>query len=243
MKRGSFFLHFLYLLLATFLTWLWTNSPTLSYYNLQLIAFLLILWLIKVYFTKKEKGVVNLAIDASVFTLVVLLLVFSTGGASSPLFFLLFFLLFGLAFTFEPPLVITFTFILLAFLAPGVKDINDAASLVSLFLVTPLALFFGQLKIRLLAEEKRAALFQKKWVKDENHLENQESNTLLWLSLKLKPGLIEIIDKTSQLLADLSHLTPSQASSLKRIKRVAKELLKGGEKLLSLVDKETDRDE
>lgn len=237
-----FFFHLVYLFIAVTLTWVWTNHPTLSFYNLQLIAALIIVWFIKTRLSLRKKSLADQSIDASIFTIVVLLLVFSTGGAGSPLFFLLYFLLFGLSFLFEPVITITLVFTLFTFLAPTVKTVNEVASLLSLFLITPLALFFGQIHLKNLVAEKKIKFYKKSWLKGEDHLEKQETNTLMWLSLKLKPGLEEVLDKVSQLMADIGHLTPIQKTHLKRIRRISNKLLKGGERLLELIDWETDKD-
>ncbi|MBL7078296.1 hypothetical protein ISS42_01395 [Candidatus Shapirobacteria bacterium] len=238
---GKFFLHLIYLFLAVVTTFVWTQHPTLSFYNLQLIAALIIVWFLKQkLFSKEEQNTARKTLDALILTIVILMLVFATGGANSPLFFLIYFLLFGLSFLFEPPITITLAFILLVFLTPSVKTSNEVASLLSLFLITPLALYFGRLYLQNLTSEKRAELYQEKWVESEKHLGSQEINVLLWLSLKLKPGLEEVLDRTSLMLCSLSKLSPSQKSDLKIIRKKSQHLLKGAEKLQRLVDIEAE---
>jgi len=228
---SRFLIHLVFLFLAVVLTWLWTNHPALSYLNLQLIALLIIIWLVK---NKLRAGQrLPQIIDALIFTLVVLLLVFSTGGAASPLFFLLYFLLFGLSFLFEPHLTLALTFILFVFLSPTVQNINEVASLLSLFLIAPLAVFFGQIYLQNLKDKKKVEVYRQ-------HLTNEETNSLLWLTTKLKPALTEMLDKISLLLADIGHLSYTQKIHLKRLHRLTKYLLKGGEKLTKMIDQETD---
>lgn len=230
-----FFVHLVFLFLAVVTTWAWTSHPALSFYNLQLVAALIVVW-----FLKNRLWPTTKIPDALILAIIVFLLVFSTGGAGSPLFFLIYFLLFGLSFLFEPPTTITLAFILLVFLAPTVKTINEVASLLSLFLITPLALVFGRIYLKNLAGQKKIKLYQKKWLENEEHLEKQETHALLWLTTVLKPALIETLDKLSLLLSDLAHLTPDQKTNLKRIRKLAKRLLRGGEKLTRLIDRETD---
>lgn len=237
---GKFFLHLVYLFLAVVTTFVWTQHPVLSFYNLQLIAALVIVWSVKNKLFGEKQALAHKTIDALILTIVILLLVFATGGANSPLFFLIYFLLFGLSFLFEPPITITLTFVLLVFLTPTIKTANEVTALLSLFLITPLALYFGQLYLKNLTAEKKIRLYQEKWLKDEEHLEKQETNVLFWLTLKLKPKLEEVLDKTSLLLADIGHLTPPQKAHLKRIRKLTRHLLRGGEKLQRLVDLETE---
>ena len=77
---------------------------------------------------------------------VILLLIFSTGGINSVLFFLLYFLGFGIAFVFEP--AVTFVFVLgviLVFVPDAIKGdlLVNSLKLGSLLLISPLAFFFG----------------------------------------------------------------------------------------------------
>lgn len=230
-------LHLCYLFLSVVVTFVWTRSPELSYFNLQLVAFLLVVFFAKNLFFKNLQ---SKTVDVLILTLIVLLLVFSTGGAGSPLFFLLYFLLFGLSFLFEPSITVIFSVILLIFLAPFVSTITEAASVFSLILITPLALFFGQQYLKNLSAQKRIKIYQDRWLENEKSLENEESNVLLWLSTAFKPSMIEILDKTSQLLSGIGNLTASQKSYLKRIRRLAQRISKSGEKLARAVDLETD---
>ncbi|MFH1601468.1 MAG: hypothetical protein ABIB61_00745 [Candidatus Shapirobacteria bacterium] len=236
----KFFLHLVYLFLAVVTTYVWTQHPILSFYNLQLIAGLVIIWFLKHKLFCQEQNLTHKTIDALILTIVILLLVFATGGASSPLFFLIYFLLFGLSFLFEPPITITLAFILLVFLTPTVQNSQEIAALLSLFLITPLALYFGQLYLRNLSADKRTKLYMQKWLSGEKHLENQEANTLFWLTLKLKPGLEEILDRVSQMLIALNQLSYTQKDHLKKIRKRTKYLLRGANKLQRLVDLEGD---
>jgi hypothetical protein len=230
-------LHLVYLFLSVAVAFFWTSSPTLSYFNLQLVAFLVAVFFIK---NLIFKTVQNKTVDVLILTLIVLLLVFSTGGAGSPLFFLVYFLLFGLSFLFEPPIAVIFSLILIIFLVPFVKTITEAASMFSLFLITPLALFFGQQYLKNLSAQKRIKIYQDRWLENEKSLENEETNVLMWLATVFRPATNEILDRVSQLLSDIGRLSPTQKGHLKRIRRLIKQLDKSGEKLKRAVDLETD---
>lgn len=122
-----------------------------SQYTIQVLGFLIFLFLIS---SARKKGVspLNNVLGNSVlsiFTLntVIFLLIFSTGGFSSALFFLLYFLSFGIAFIFEPATV--FVFVLgttLIFLPEAFKDnvLENFIKIGSLMLISPLAFFFGR---------------------------------------------------------------------------------------------------
>ncbi len=234
-----------FLTIATLITWLWTTTETLNFYTLQLIAVLIVLYFMKNFSQKglkieNWKMKINKYTDATILTLVILLLVFSTGGINSPLFFLIYFLLFGLSFLFQPKLAVGFTLILLVFLLPETGSSEGLIKLFSLILVAPLALFFGQQYLQNLANQNRIKIFQSKWLNSEKSLENQETNALMWLSLNFKEYLAEIIETSAVLLSEISSLSPHQQEDIEKIKKKAEKLLAQGDQLKEIIDQETD---
>jgi len=247
----KFLTHSLFLLLAVVLAFLWTNSPTLSLYTLQLIAiFILLFFANHLFFQQQTKSGkrknlprLNLTVDAVVFTMVVMLLVYSTGGLTSPLFFLVYFLMFGLALFFEPLVSVSLAaaIILMFLITPtNQQPLTEALQLFSLILITPLALFFGSQYLKVLESEEKIKILQEEGKILEKQIKKEETDTLLWTSLNLKQGLSEILDEVSNLLSDLAHLTISQKERLLKIRARAMELLKTGEKLKEEVDRTTD---
>ncbi|MBI3070176.1 MAG: hypothetical protein HYY87_02630 [Candidatus Levybacteria bacterium] len=140
----------LLLLLSFVFVFVWQKTP-LSDYTIQALGFLIFLFLL-LSARRKEFNLANVISKRdflSIFTLntLILLFIFSTGGLSSPLFFLLYFLGFGIAFVFEPATV--FIFILgaiLVFLAEALTGdiMGNFLRLGSLALISPLAFFFGR---------------------------------------------------------------------------------------------------
>jgi hypothetical protein len=238
-------LHLIFLTIATILTWLWTTTEALSFYTLQLIALLVLIYFLKNISKLKienQKLKISRYIDAVILTMVVLLLIFSTGGTTSPLFFLAYFLLFGISFLFEPKLAISYSIILIIFFLANTngESPQDYLKPFSLILVSPLALFFGQQFLQSLSDKKRIKIYQNKWLTNENYLEKQETNTLFWLSLNFKQSLTEIIEISANMLTNISSLSPHQQDSLRKIKKKAESILAEGEKLKVKIDQETD---
>jgi len=226
----SFFLGLLFL-------FIWTQSPLASY-NLQLIAVCTVIFLIN----KKISRSQSLAspVYSIVFSIIVLLLVTETGGLNSSLFFLIYFLLFGIALLSSTPVVLSLTLGIIAFFAPSLNSNRAAIQLASLLLITPLAIFFGRQYLELLKREGEIILLKKEKAQTEKNLSSQETNALIWLSLNLKPRLAEINENLAQLLADISHLTPTQTDILKNVHQKIQKLIKEGQKTQQLIDKETD---
>lgn len=193
--------HSLFLVLAVLLTFLWTRNPALTPYNLQAIGLLLL-----VYFAGKLlPGIKNRGsdlLDALIFTVLVLFLVTTTGGVHSPLFFLLYFLLFAESLLFEPIQAAIISFLLVFFFSFNLRfDFDNTAliNLATLLLITPLAGLFGRKFLQSQADAGKIKLLGQM-------LENEETETLIWLSTKAKPTLINLLDTTSLIIG--SNLLP-----------------------------------
>lgn len=234
----SFLIHSLFLLSAVILTWFWTSSPRLSLYNLQLIALFVVFYFLSHFLSKSAP--LTSTIDAIIFTIVILLLVSSTGGTSSPLFFLVYFLLFAVSLLFEPFIPFVLTLAIFLFFWPNPFNLNALIQLLSVVLILPLSIFLGKQYLKMLEAHHQIKILQKESQKLEKSLSRQETDSLLWLSLNLKEGLLQIIHLTSDLLTGLGQLTLTQKEKLERIHQVAKDLLKSGQKLKEKIDKETD---
>ena len=159
----KFLLHCLFLAASVALAFFWTSNPKLSFYTLQLTAIFVLLYFVNQAISSRTKNTFSLAIDATIFTLVVLLLVTSTGGLTSPVFFLLYFLLFGLALLFEPAVTVMLALLLVIFfaLAPTSKPALDAIlQLFSLVLITPLALYFSNQYLKVLEKEEKIKILK-----------------------------------------------------------------------------------
>jgi hypothetical protein len=159
------------------------------------------------------------------FSFLVNLIVFSTGGLTSPAFFLIYFLLFIIAFQGQPSTTLACSLITIIFLSSSLININSIIILSSLLLVTPLVWFVGHQSI------------QKQ--KTEDCLSVDETAFQFWLKLKFKTGITKIIDSTSILLSQ-PQLTPTQKEEIKFIKDSAKNLLNSSNKLSDEIEHSKD---
>lgn len=194
-----FILHSLFLSLAVIFTYIWTADPTLSSYNLQLTAVLILSYFLSRLVIKKN----TLARDTAstiILTSVTLLLIFSTGGLRSPLFFLLDFLIFALALLFEPWQASLLSTLLagLFFLRyfAGISN-SDIANLVSLLIMGPIALVLGRKFL-----ESQAAAGKIQILEDQ--VSKEQTDTLLWISTQAKPTLSALLDTTSLIIGSNS---------------------------------------
>ncbi len=241
-----FLIHSLFLASAVGLTFFWISHPELSLYTLQLIAAFILLYFLNNKLKSKSLGAwkkysLSQLMTAIIFTMVVLLLVFSTGSLASPLFFLVYFLLFGLSLTLEPGITVTLSSCLIIFflLTNPLDAFDHLASLTSLVLITPLSLFFGKQYLRVLAQKGKIKILRQDKQKLSQDLETEEVNILLWLSLNFRYGITQIIDSLSQVL-EKPNLPPKQTQELVKSLKEAKKLLTTGKLLEEKIDKQTD---
>ena len=177
--------------------------------------------------------------DALLFTAILLLLLTTTGGLGSPFFFLLYFLLFVVALLFDTVFTLVLSLALALFFARDFKTLRDIFQLLSLLFLTPLALYFGRQYLGLTEAQKKIKILIREGRQQEKVIAGAETDSLLWLSLNLKEGLLKIIHQSSELLSDL-RLNFSQKEKLQSVHQTAKELFSSSEKLMDKIDKETD---
>lgn len=132
-------------------------SP-LSKFGLQIAALTMIVYAGVSFLIRKRILSIDLKVtlDVLVFSLTVSLLIFTTGGFASPVFFLSYFLLFGVT-LFSSPITataITVTFALLFIVAPKQDFWMDLLQIGSLLAIAPLSVLFGKQYLRVLMDKK-----------------------------------------------------------------------------------------
>lgn len=242
---ARFILHTTYLIFASLLTFVWTQTPTLSSYTLQLVAILILTYFASNFIANRKaqpasldassypRGVITL--DLIILTIIILLLISSTGGLSSPLFFTSYFLLFGVALLFEIEATLALTAILLVFLSllpsTDLTQLTHLAELLALIMITPLAIYTAH-------EHEQAIKQQIARQKAELAIQSEETDTLLFLSLNLKQTLTSALDQLS-LLIPKTRL-PQTQDELKKLYQDLKALYHSAQELEQAVDQETD---
>ncbi len=132
-------------------------SP-LSNYGLQIAGFIMIIYVGISFLIRKRILSVDLKVtlDILVFSSTISLLIFTTGGFASPVFFLSYFLLFGVT-LFSSPITataITVTFALLFIVAPKQDFWMDLLQIGSLLAIAPLSVLFGKQYLKVLQDKR-----------------------------------------------------------------------------------------
>ncbi|HEX8923425.1 MAG TPA: hypothetical protein VF828_01685 [Patescibacteria group bacterium] len=149
------------------------------------------------------------------------LLLFLTGGLSSPLFFLSYFLLFIIAFLSSSVVTLSCTLILIFFLSQSLNSVASLIPLFSLIFIAPLVWFINRLKI------DNTSL--------HHEIASDETDIFLWLSLRFRSTLGEITSLSSGLL-DSKRLAASEKADLRTIRHLSRRLLKSSQKLISSLE-------
>ncbi|MFA5750051.1 MAG: hypothetical protein WC895_02430 [Candidatus Shapirobacteria bacterium] len=204
-------------LIVSFIAYLFSIS-SLSSFTPQLIALLSIFFIIFSLFKKH--------ISVHLIAFIVSLIIFDSNGLNSPFFFLIYFLLFTIAFQNPPTTTLTYSLGLILLLSQSLNSLDSLIPLISLLFITPLAWFIGKQYL-----DK---------IKTESELSIDETNFLLWLSLKFKTGISQIIETSSELIS--TPLQPTQKDKIHYIKDSAKSLLNSSVKLGKEIDNQSDDD-
>lgn len=200
---------------TSIISYLFSISPFTDFLP-QIIAFLAIVFILLI---KQKNNLLYLI------ALIVNLIVFTTHGLSSPLFFLVYFLLFALAFKYPPRLTLAYSLVLIILLAQSLNSLISLIPLFSLALISPIAWFIG------LQHQENEQL--------HSDLSIDETDIFLWFSLKFKNSLNQILDSTSLLLSN-PRLSPTQKEELQKIKKSSRSLLQSAVKLTQKIDSQTD---
>lgn len=235
---NQFLLQTFLLILSAVGVFSWLSAPTLVPFTLQLVAFLVLLYL----GTHKLRTIrpkwfhrSSITIDITILTSMILLLVSETGAIASPFFFLVIFLLFSVAMLYEieATLILTGILTLYFLLLPStsLENIGHISIIISLIMITPLAIFTGH-QYETSLDEKRT---REELTKE---LSREETDTLLFLSLNLKKTLISAMDSLSTTIP----LTKAKEvrTNLETLYQDLKALYRTSADLEETIDRETD---
>lgn len=171
------------IILSSITVFIILNTPLLPYLT-PILALLIIFSVIYIIIKKRSKDNKELLSGSGlevfgVFT-AVLLIIFATGGITSSVFFLVYFLLFGLAFLFEPVVVLIFAICISAiFFEPTFKDdvFSNLIKSGSVIFLSPIAYFFGREFKRNRKLEEKIEQASDEIIEDADALLHSESAT------------------------------------------------------------------
>ncbi len=177
------------------LCWTWTASPFFKDYTYQLIALLVLFYLVyHLFFERKLSR--NLALILEIKTIfmtaIVLLFVSITGGLESDFFFLIYFLNIAVAVLLNPLIAFFLNIFSILYFAPNLATGDQSASLIrlgSILAIVPLTTFFAHGYLRVIEQDEKITSLDKDQKIYINELEKIRHNIKLWTALHLKGQL------------------------------------------------------
>lgn len=170
------------LTLSFIFVFIWQLTP-LADFTIPALGLLILLYFITS--ARRKDGGFLMQGDGiwSIFILntIILLLIFSTGGFTSNLFFLLYFLGFGIAFVFQPATVFVFMIgTILVFLPDALKDdvYGNMLWLGSFVLISPIAYYFGREYRKRQEQDEEISKSTSQIKKDVENIKQRHKNTL-----------------------------------------------------------------
>jgi hypothetical protein len=185
-------------------------------YDLQLTALLFIIYFIVRRFSKNAE-----VLTSTTFTLIIMNVILTSGGAHSPYFFLLYFLLFALALMLEPIVSITTSFaimLLFIFDMPPNQPFEQLVPLMSLPFLTPFALFLGDEYRKNLRQKRRIGLLQLKDSLLEDELRDKQEDAYIFLTVVVKSHLDSLREMAENFTGD--HELESIRRTIRRMEHL-----------------------
>jgi len=195
--QGSALKNFVYqsaiLSLTVAICFIWTNAQILSNQNLFVIALMVIIYIASQIISRYFPAIFNnkTIIETTILTFVIFLIVFSTGGLSSPVFFLVYFLLFGISLLLQPMTAGLVSLVVIGFflLTPKTDLFAELLQLGSLLIISPLAIIFGKQYIKLSKSEQNVSILKQKENNLNQEITRQENQVKNWASNDLTKRL------------------------------------------------------
>lgn len=200
-------IHSIILIFTIAASFLLLKIPFFQRHDLQFTAAIFIIYFIfkKLSPTDKKRFFARPLLDSVLFTLVIVTVVNSTGGISSPVFFLNYFLIFALSLILEPLISVTVTLALVIFYLltfSSTQPIREFASLVALPFLTPFALFLGEEYQKILQQKNVIRILAKKTNSLKKSLSHQKEEAFLFMSLVVKNHLKNIAEAAENFMGD-----------------------------------------
>lgn len=185
-------------ILAVVAAFVISTSP-LSGYGLQIAALMLMAYAGTHLMIRRRilSNDIKVTIDVIVFSLTISLLLFTTGGFNSPVFFLSYFLLFGVS-LFSSPITataITITFALLFLITPKPDFWTDLLQIASLLAIAPLSVIFGRQYLKVIEDKKMITGLSQK-------VQKNKVDVTTWTEGDFRRRVLRIQEYLQKLLSD-----------------------------------------
>lgn len=178
----------------------------LSGYSLQISGILVAVYVAMSFLVRKQflSPASRVPFDIFIFSFAVSLLLFSTGGFTSPVFFLAYFLLFGISLISAPitSVIAALVFAILFILSPKVDFWTEMLQIVSLLAIAPVSLAFGRQYLQILKNEQKIKLLKNVGQDFVEEIKSQEEEVKNWTDGDFRKKLVNVQKYLGELLKD-----------------------------------------
>lgn len=214
------------------LSFLISISP-LSSYGLQFSAFVILLYIAVSFLVRKNIVSMRTKVitDVLVFSFATSLLLFTTGGFSSPIFFLSYFLLFGVSLLSSPATstIIAATFMLLFIISPKNDFWIEIIQAGSLLAIAPISVIFGKQYLKVMEDQKAISSLSGKVQKNKIDVES-------WTEGDFRKRLVRIQEYLQKLIAN-PNVEPEEKQRINSLYRQIYDLFLSGKDLEKNVER------
>lgn len=232
-------LHSAIVAVSLFLSYLVART-SLSDYSLQISGFLVAIYILISFLVRKKfiNPSSRAVFDISIFSFAVSLLVFSTGGFASSVFFLTYFLLFGMSLISGPAtsLIAALTFAILFLLTPKIDFWTEILQIASLLAIAPISVMFGRQYLEILKNEQKIRVLKNISQDFAEEIKFQEEQVKNWTEGDFREKLVKMQKYLAELLQD-SNLEKNRKNEIKNLYEQIYELFLSGMEMKKEVGK------
>jgi len=216
-----------------------SQSP-FSAFSLQITGLTVSLYIVVSFLIRKKIVSINVKVmsDIIIFSFAVSLILFSTGGFNSPIFFLTYFLLFGLSLLSSPitSVVAAIIFTVLFVLSPRTDLWMEILQIISLIAIAPISAVFGRQYLEIVKDEQKISALKNVSQDFAEEIKFQEENVKKWTEGEFKSRIVNIQRYLGNLIKDRS-LDETKKGKIQDIYYQIYQLFLSGEELNDKINK------
>lgn len=216
------------------------SKTSLSEYSLQISGLLVALYVLASFLTRKRllSPLSRIVFDIFVFSFATSFILFTTGGFTSPAFFLSYFLLFGISLLSAPTtsIVAALIFAILFVLTPRTDFWTEILQIVSLLVIAPLSAMFGKQYLEILKGEQKVKVLKSVSQDFIEEIKFQEEEVKNWTEGDFREKLVDMQKQLSKLIND-SSLEKDKKNEIKDLYGKIYDLFLSGVKMKKEVGK------
>lgn len=223
-------LHSTLVILALAISYFIAKTP-LSEYSLQISGLLVAIYMLISFLIRKKflSAISRVTFDIFVFSFAASFLLFTTGGFTSPIFFLTYFLLFGVALLSGPitSIVAAVGFTILFILTPRTDYWAEILQIASLLSIAPISAMFGKQYIQILKDGQKIQVLKNVSQDFMEEIKEEKEEINKWTEGDFRLKLVNMQKNLSEMSQD-SSLSDDKKTKIKELYEQIYELFLSG---------------